>query len=66
VTRRQHKIHKAACSMIERYGRTTLQQVDQRIRELAEHGEDDTVALWRDIRTVVEHLLGNNKNGKSH
>jgi hypothetical protein len=52
--------------MIERYGRTTLQQVDQRIRELAEHGEDDTVALWRDIRTVVEHLLGNNKNGKSH
>ena len=66
MTRRQHKIHKAACSMIERYGPTALQQVEQRIRELAEHGEHDAVTLWRDIRTVVKHLLDNSKNGKSH
>ena len=66
MTRHQFKIHNAACLMIERYGQTALHQVDQRIKELAEYGEHDTVELWRDVRTVVKQMLDNKKNGNTH
>ena len=65
MTRRQQKVSEAAVSMIERYGRTALQQVDQRIGELREHGEDETVLLWREIRSAVQCLLDTKTQGKS-
>ncbi len=65
MRRRQQKVREAAVSMIERYGRTALQQVDQRIGELREHGEDETVLLWREIRGAVKCLLDTKTQGKS-
>ena len=43
--------------MIERYGRSALSQVDQRIGELREHGEEETLQLWRDVRAEVISML---------
>jgi len=65
VSPRQEKVHEAARSMIERYGQTALQQVDQRICELQEHDEAEAVLLWQEIRTVVKQTLDNKENGKS-
>ena len=66
MTGRQHEIREAARSMIERYGRAALQQVDQRIGELREHGEEETLRLWRDVRTQVSSMLDARNDGKTH
>jgi hypothetical protein len=66
MERLQQNVRDAAVSMIERYGRSALQQVDQRIHELRELREDEAVLLWQEIRIAVENLLSDHKNGKSH
>ena len=65
LRRRQQKVREAAVSMIERYGQTALQQIDQRIGELRKHGADETVLLWREIRGAVKCLLDTKTQGKS-
>ena len=61
---RQHDIREAARSMIERYGRAALSQVDQRIQELREHGEEETLKLWRDVRAEVQSMLDTQQNSR--
>ena len=65
MRRRQQKVREAVRSIIERYGDTALQQVDQRISELQEHGEEEAVVLWQEIRTAVKHSLADKNNGDS-
>lgn len=57
--------------MILRYGTDALQQADQRIRELREHGEEDAVLLWQAIRAAIvvetsKNGAENGRNGKAH
>ena len=65
MRRRQQIISEAAREMFERYGQKALEQVDQRIRELKDHQENDAVLLWQEIRSVVKCLLIKDKNGGS-
>lgn len=50
---------KAAQRMIARYGDDALRQVDGRIEELAQLGNDDGDArrLWRQVREIVVAML---------
>jgi hypothetical protein len=52
--------------MVERYGDSALHQVDLRIHELQQHGEEEAAALWRDIRDVVRGLTGNGVDRSRH
>jgi hypothetical protein len=56
--------------MILRYGTEALRQADQRIRELREHGEEDAVLLWQEIRAAIAQETGdrsgNDSKGKGH
>lgn len=65
MRRRQQNIREAARSMIERYGKSALKQVDQRIRELRNCQEDEAVLLWQEIRTSIKYSLKNKENGGS-
>lgn len=43
--------------MIERFGSDAVRQIDQRIRELVELNETDSVQFWRDVRAAAEAML---------
>ena len=65
MRRRQQIIREAAREMFERYGQRALEQVDQRIRELKDHDENEAVLLWQEIRTAVKFSLIKEKKGGS-
>jgi len=54
----------SANKMIDRYGATALDEVDQRIDELQNRGEDDACGLWKKIRAVVV-ILSDDKCSKT-
>jgi hypothetical protein len=54
----------AAHEMIERFGLDSLPQIDQRIKELEELGEEDAARFWRDVRAAVS-ALQQEPNGRS-
>jgi hypothetical protein len=52
--------------MVDRYGFDALGEVDKRIMELEAERQGDAVELWREIRKVVEDLLGSPDGGVRH
>jgi hypothetical protein len=54
---RPSDVGKAARLLIKRFGRAALSQIDQRIRELREHGEADAASLWLKIKAEAERIL---------
>jgi|GEM_PF-5136603 len=49
------KISETAHYMIERYGEAACQEVEKRLEELSQSGEDysDACEIWRQVRTAI-------------
>ena len=58
----EHVIRSSAELMIERYGGTADGQVDLRIRELRERGQEEAAKLWVEIGKVVKELSSKRMN----
>ena len=58
----EHVIRSSAELMIERYGATAGGQVDLRIRELRERGQEEAAKLWVEIGKVVKELSSKRMN----
>jgi hypothetical protein len=51
------EIQQAAQDMVARYGENARREVELRIAELREHGEEEALTLWIEIRKAVIALL---------
>ena len=58
----EYAIRSSAELMIARYGATALGQVDLRIRELRDCGQEEAAKLWVEIGKVVEELSSKQMN----
>ena len=66
MTRRHKEVREAASIMIERYGQSARQQVEQRVQELRASGEREAVQLWEAVRAEAGRRLDKRGNGRSH
>ena len=59
-------ILKTAQRMLDRYEDRALQEVELRIRELQEHGEENATELWTKVRAAIRKLLDREPGDRQH
>lgn len=61
---RREIVDEAARKMIRRFGQRAADEIDQRIRELHQHGFPEEVVLWLEVRARVVQLLQSDEDGR--